>query len=116
VGLGIKRQRGGSKSSHPVGGICGTPGQKERQIKGKPLGATGGLIPATPLKKAVYGNILLAGDAAGHTHPITGAGVFTAVSCGRMAGSWAAQAIQKDAIHILSGYDREWRDLFGRYP
>lgn len=85
----------------------------EGKIVGKPLSATGGWIPAAPLKSAVFGNVLLAGDAAGHTHPITGAGIFAAVSCGRMAGSWASKAIRKDNFALLREYDREWRDLFG---
>jgi digeranylgeranylglycerophospholipid reductase len=58
-------------------------------------------------------NVLLVGDAAGQTHPITGAGVFQAVICGRMAGNWAARAVKAGNLGLLSEYEKEWRDLFG---
>ena len=113
VGLGMKRDH-----SHP-GRIYNLLSEfteqlkKEGKIKGDPFGSTAGWIPARPLEKAVYGNILLTGDAAGHAHPITGAGIFTAVSCGRMAGTWAAKAVETKNLGILIKYDREWRELFG---
>ena len=113
VGLGMKRIDGNHGRLYALLGQFIEKLRKEGKIKGEPLGSTAGWIPSIPLKKAVYGNVLLAGDAAGHTHPITGAGIFAAVSCGRMAGSWAAEAIKKGDLGILAGYDHEWRDLFG---
>ncbi|MCP4576020.1 MAG: NAD(P)/FAD-dependent oxidoreductase [Deltaproteobacteria bacterium] len=113
VGLGLKRNGSNPHRIHALLGEFMEKLKKEEKIKGGPLGSTAGWIPAKPLDKAVYGNILLAGDAAGHTHPITGAGIFTAVSCGRMAGSWATEAIIKDDLGILAAYDDEWQDLFG---
>ena len=113
VGLGMKRIDGNHGRLYALLGQFIEKLRKEGKIKGEPLGSTAGWIPSIPLKKAVYGNVLLAGDAAGHTHPITGAGIFAAISCGRMAGSWAAEAIQKSDLGILAGYDHEWQDLFG---
>ncbi len=113
VGLGIKRINGNPSRLHFLLGQFVEKLRKEGKIKGGPLGSTAGWIPAKPLKKAVYGNVLLAGDAAGHTHPITGAGIFAAVSCGHMAGSWAAEAIKKGDLGILAEYDHEWQGLFG---
>jgi digeranylgeranylglycerophospholipid reductase len=113
VGLGLRRNGSNPLRIHALLDEFMEKLKKEGKIKGAPLGSTAGWIPAKPLDKAVYGNILLAGDAAGHTHPITGAGIFTAVSCGRMAGSWATEAIIKDDLKILAGYDDEWQDLFG---
>jgi digeranylgeranylglycerophospholipid reductase len=50
------------------------------------LAATGGLIPAGGLVRCVAaGQMLVAGDAAGCTHPITGAGIMNAVVSGRLA-------------------------------
>ena len=74
---------------------------------------TGGWIPAAPLRSAVSEDVILAGDAAGHTHPITGAGIFSAVTCGEMAGRWAAEAVKTKDLSILREYDKEWQDLFG---
>ena len=113
VGLGMKYRNAPLKGIQPLLLEFVEQLRKAGKIEGKPLASTGGLIPAAPLEKAVHGNILLAGDAAGHTHPITGTGIFTAVSCGRMAGRWAAEAIKKKDLGLLSKYDHEWRDLFG---
>jgi len=86
--------------------------RKAGKIQGRPSGTTAGWIPAEAPRRMIYGNILLAGDAAGHTHPITGAGVAQAVISGKMAGGYAARAILKGDRSILSGYEAEWRDLF----
>ena len=50
------------------------------------LAVTGGLIPAGGLVRCVAaGQLLVAGDAAGCTHPITGAGIMNAVVSGQLA-------------------------------
>ncbi len=82
------------------------------KVTNQPLRSVAGWIPADPVRKAVHGNILLAGDAAGHTHPITGAGIFAAVTCGEMAGKWAARSILDGDATLLTKYDEEWMDLF----
>ena len=87
--------------------------KKKNRIKGDISGCTAGWIPAEFPGKAVYGNIVLAGDAAGQTHPISGAGVAQAVICGGMAGRWAVKALKENNMGLLSEYDREWHDLYG---
>ena len=79
----------------------------------RPLGLTGGWIPAGPPRSYVYGDTILAGDAAGHTHPITGAGIFQAVVGGAMAGRWAARAVLEDDLTLLRKYEEEWADFYG---
>jgi len=103
----------------------GTPGLRwalRRFVRGiaglglvadRPLGLTGGWIPAGGSRSCVRGDILLTGDAAGHTHPITGAGIFQAVMGGGMAGRWAAKAVQSDDLSLLHGYEDEWADFYG---
>lgn len=81
------------------------------RVNGQPVRRTAGWIPVEPMKRAVYGHVVLAGDAAGHTHAITGAGVFAAVVCGRMAGRWAGRAVRENDLGLLLHYDREWQDL-----
>ncbi|MEM1589012.1 MAG: NAD(P)/FAD-dependent oxidoreductase [Candidatus Bathyarchaeia archaeon] len=50
------------------------------------------LIPtAQPLKKYVYGNIVLTGDAAQLTDPSTGGGIVTALMSGKIAGQEVAK-------------------------
>lgn len=75
---------------------------------------TGGSIPCEPSQQTVFGNILLAGDAAGHAHPITGAGILNAVMAGEMAGGIAAEAIARGDLHYLKNYESEWREGFGK--
>ena len=84
-------------------------GKIESRIKGY----TAGWIPVRPCAVTVFENMILAGDAAGQTHPITGAGVPQAVVCGRMAGEWAAKAASEANTALLKGYEEEWKDLYG---
>ena len=70
---------------------------------------TGGLVPVGgPLGAARVGAVLLAGDAAGQTHPITGAGIHAAVVCGSLAGEAAAAYAASGDESGLAYYDREW--------
>jgi flavin-dependent dehydrogenase len=82
------------------------------KVTGDPVRHAFGWIPAEPVRHAVHGNVMLVGDAAGHTHPITGAGIYAAVVCGEMAGAWAARAVEKGDTGVLKHYDAQWRDLF----
>ena len=111
VGLGVRRD-----AAHPDalrGLLRGFVERLRRagKVVGEPVAHAAGWIPAEPVRRAVYGNVILAGDAAGHTHPITGAGVFAAVSTGEMAGRWAARAAAAGDPAVLAGYEEEWRDL-----
>jgi flavin-dependent dehydrogenase len=74
---------------------------------------TGGSIPTEPRRRSLFGNILLAGDAAGHAHPITGAGILNAVMAGEIAGRIGAEAIAKGDLRYLENYESEWREAFG---
>ncbi len=78
------------------------------------VGKTGGSIPCGPLRQTVFGNILLVGDAAGQTHPITGAGILNAVMAGEIAGRIASEAIARDDPAYLSQYEIEWRETLGK--
>ncbi|WP_428561250.1 MAG: geranylgeranyl reductase family protein [Solidesulfovibrio sp. DCME] len=83
------------------------------RIAGEPLGSRAGWIPAEAPRRVVAGGVLLAGDAAGHTHPITGAGIFQAVMGGKLAGRWAARAALAGDTGLLGGYQEEWDDFYG---
>ncbi|MBW2064898.1 MAG: NAD(P)/FAD-dependent oxidoreductase [Deltaproteobacteria bacterium] len=87
--------------------------RRKGTIKGRAYGITPGWIPVKPVRRAVKENMLLVGDAAAHTHPITGAGVPQAVMCGRLAGKWAARAVLEDDLELLKQYDHEWQEEFG---
>ncbi|SOC02512.1 geranylgeranyl reductase family protein [Rhodobacter maris] len=77
---------------------------------------TGGMIPVGglvgPLGHLGRLPVLLAGDAAGLTHPITGAGIASACLSGAMAGEAAAQIVAGRA-GAAADYAEEIADLFG---
>jgi len=78
------------------------------------VGHTAGSIPCGgSFDKLVSGSLLLAGDAAGHTHPVTGAGILSAVVSGALAGEAAAAAARADDLSILAQYEREWAAYLG---
>jgi geranylgeranyl reductase family protein len=74
-----------------------------------------GLVPISgPVEITVKNNIMLAGDAAGLTHPITGAGILSAVISGKEAGTAAAEAVlnaKSGSVNNdeLKKYEKEWR-------
>lgn len=75
-----------------------------------------GFIPVGGILESInQGNMLLAGDAGGFTHPITGAGILTAVLSGELAGKWAARAVQKEDMSVLNNYSTECREISGRF-
>ena len=113
VGIGVKKGMGISGSVTRTLDYFLARLNEQGVITGKPFQSFAGWIPAGPIEKTVHENILLAGDAAGHTHPITGAGVFTAVKAGRMAGRWASEAIEKGDLKLLNEYETEWQEFFG---
>lgn len=78
------------------------------------LGKTGGSIPCEISQQTVFENTLLVGDAAGHAHPITGAGILNAVIGGEIAGRVAAEAVAKRDLRYLENYEIEWRETFGK--
>lgn len=85
----------------------------EKKIEDNPVSVTGGLIPVGGPLKTVRDNILLAGDAAGQTHPITGGGIGQAFACGKFAGEAAVDALREDDIRILHKYELKWRYILG---
>lgn len=115
VGLGcVNRKDQASlyrKLEQVVDQLC-REGLIERPAQGTKALFTGGWIPVEE-RPCVQGSIVLAGDAAGHTHPITGAGIAQAVLAGEMAGRWAASACGQGSLEILQGYAEEWQDFYG---
>ncbi len=88
----------------------------EGRVGRKTLAHTGGLIPVGGIRqvegKAGEALVLLAGDAAGLTNPVTGAGINSAVISGRMAGEAAAQWLAGDS-DAATEYQEDIEDLFG---
>lgn len=82
-------------------------------IGGQVLSRTGGAIPVSGIReKLLVKSIIFVGDAAGLAHPITGAGIASAIQ----SGEWAGDAIvaftngDKDA---LADYEMDVRAQYG---
>lgn len=74
---------------------------------------TGGAIPVGGLRdRLVEDRVLFAGDAAGLTHPITGAGIAAAVQSGELAGEAAAEYLGGRST-ALAEYESEIREQYG---
>lgn len=74
---------------------------------------TGGAIPVGGLRpRLVVGNVAFAGDAAGLTHPISGAGIAAAVVSGELAARGAHALLRKGKHDALAEYEDDIRDQF----
>ncbi|MBS3968942.1 MAG: NAD(P)/FAD-dependent oxidoreductase [Clostridia bacterium] len=75
---------------------------------------TGGLIPVSGLMKNIAkNNVLLVGDAAGITHPITGAGIANGIISGVTAAAIISKNLQRGR-RGLEEYEQEIQTLFGK--
>ena len=87
----------------------------ERRIGTNGWALTGGAIPVGGRLRSTgrLGDVavLLAGDAAGLTNPVTGAGIASAVQSGTMAGKAAVEFLRGRA-EALEDYDEELGDIF----
>jgi flavin-dependent dehydrogenase len=87
----------------------------ERRIGTRVLALTGGAIPVGGRLRSVgrlqHTAVLLAGDAAGLTNPVTGAGIASAVQSGALAGRAAADIIG-GRLTALDEYEEELGDIF----
>lgn len=82
--------------------------------RGAVVGTSGGPIPVGgPVERLQAGRIVLAGDAAGLAHPITGGGIAPAVLSGQAAGRAAARAALGEGEAALQRYAREWAEAMG---
>ncbi|MDP8208513.1 MAG: NAD(P)/FAD-dependent oxidoreductase [Candidatus Electryonea clarkiae] len=77
----------------------------------------GGLPVGKPLHTPVGNGVILAGDAAWHCDPLTGAGIHTALIAGNAAGKTASKAISEGDISAygLREYTRRIDNEFGTH-
>ncbi|MGZ7115805.1 MAG: NAD(P)/FAD-dependent oxidoreductase, partial [Halobacteriota archaeon] len=68
------------------------------------------------LATLVRDGLMLVGDAARHTHPVTGGGIIPALEGGTIAGAVACKAIRQDDVsaRVLREYETAWNARFGR--
>ncbi len=92
---------------------------RERFADSRILEIQGGGVPlAAPLRTQYARNMVLIGDAARHVNPITGGGIHTALSSGRIAVDFLADSVfnssapATSAAH-LKGYQDKWLEELG---
>ncbi|MEO0123458.1 MAG: NAD(P)/FAD-dependent oxidoreductase [candidate division WOR-3 bacterium] len=85
---------------------------KDKKVLNTPLKTVTGLIPVGGPVQTIKNNILLVGDAAGQTHPITGAGISQAVLCAKFAADAVKKTLQKNDLNLLNIYGKEWQNIY----
>ena len=68
-----------------------------------------------PIPKTYSNGLLVVGDAASQVKPTTGGGVIVGLSCSRIAGEVACEAVKKNDFSedLLSRYQSRWKELIG---
>jgi digeranylgeranylglycerophospholipid reductase len=76
----------------------------------------GGTPLSDALKTLVSNGLMLVGDAARHTEPITGSGIPSAIRDGTIAGEVAQKAVHQNdsSVRVLREYETRWHDPFGK--
>lgn len=75
----------------------------------------GGVPLASPLRTQYADNLILVGDAARHVNPITGGGLHTALSGGKIAADFLLRQESKGNFRVaaLKGYQDQWLERLG---
>jgi digeranylgeranylglycerophospholipid reductase len=90
----------------------------DRLSKGKIIEVKAGGVPVSgPMKSAVCDNVMLVGDAARQVNPLTGGGINSSVTCGKIAGGVAGRVALGDDFSksALKTYDKQWIEAVGNY-
>jgi len=67
-----------------------------------------------PLKKFVFDNTVIVGDAAGQTKPTTAGGIFSCGMGGILGGIHIAQNKKSTLKSLSIDYEKEWYSIFGK--
>jgi digeranylgeranylglycerophospholipid reductase len=89
----------------------------QRFPDGKPVELMMGACPVSDaLSHIVSNGLMLVGDAAHHTEPITGGGIMAALQSGTIAGQVASKAVRQNdsSVRVLREYETEWNRSFGK--
>ena len=84
---------------------------------GQPVELVMGGVPLSDsLKTLVSNGLMLIGDAARHTEPLTGGGISTAIGGGTIAGEVAQKAVHANdsSVRVLREYETRWHSSSGK--
>ena len=117
IGLGITRTMCEENAQVYLDRFIKNSFFKDRFKNCRILEIQGGGVPlAAPLKIQYADNIILAGDAARHVNAITGGGIHTALSSGKIAGEFLSALILSGkpcTANNLKGYQDKWLVAMG---
>lgn len=103
-GVNIRDYHRNFVDKHPIA--------SEKLKKARPTAIKAGCIPVGgPMEKTCRENVLVVGDAAGHTIPTVGGGVPPALICGRIAGRILGEHLRNGKS--LNRYEEAWRRQLG---
>jgi len=76
----------------------------------------GGVPVSGPIKQTVTNGLMLVGDAARQSDPLTGGGITNAMDAGKMAGEVCIKAKEKGdySVKTLKEYEDKWRATIGK--
>ena len=76
----------------------------------------GGALPTRPLEKTYGKRLLLVGDAAGFINPLSGEGIYYAMTSGQIAAEVIGEALEKNQMteEFLARYQNRWKKDFGK--
>jgi len=82
----------------------------------KPVKIKGGALPFYPLEKTYGNRIILVGDAGGFINPISGEGIYYAMTSGEIAAKVITEALEKKETNakFLSKFQKYWKKEFGK--
>ncbi len=76
----------------------------------------GGVPVSGPIEKTIAGGLMLVGDAARQSDPLTGGGITNAMDAGKIAGEVCIKAKEKGdySVKTLMEYEKRWRATIGK--
>ena len=91
---------------------------KRKFPEGKILGLVGGAVPVGyGLPRIIADGIMLIGDAAHHSDPISGGGITNAMYSGKFAAEAAAEGVRSGDVSekVLNAYPKRWDSEIGKH-
>jgi len=110
VGLGVSQE--GEAPNHYLNALLKKRGLDKVGRKN----IISGIIPIGPPRKTYADNVLIVGDAAAQTKPVSGGGIYTGMRAAKWAALTAVDAVEEGDLSAkrLSEYDDRWRSDIGR--
>ncbi len=117
IGLGVARTMTKQNAQWHLDNFIRQSFFKDRFKDCRILEIQGGGVPlAAPLKVQFAQNLILVGDAARHVNPITGGGIHTALSGGKIAGDFLSELLRSNRPpdrQNLQAYQNSWLEKLG---